>query len=641
MTFRRLIIAMIVLLQTPQFLAARDDSCAAIVRGALAPFKLSVPPTNPVTKAVGPWIETMTANLPGLRWANQRALMLSNRPAEQNVFSRGLEVTDINYELFAPYADLIPRQGPVIFISNHRGMDDALIDGDWALRVRPDMKFVIGLNAAMLPDLHPYAFIVDNSESRSASSANTRFLRQVLSHLKSKNGQSIFWYPSDYVDLTTSWSGDVRPHPFQDGLDFVVKNSQATIVPVYHDSLNPRAYYQMGYLLRKVNPFLASALLPWALSQKSGATLKTYIGKPIPPEEWKAHASSKSRKELPQFLQQRVEELPQVIKGQMASPIEISSLSPLAPIANDYSPQVARQELESFGPDHFLVGSLSEPAGKLVVTQFFADEAPMLTRGVGIGRELTFRAVGEGTGQAIDLDALDLSAEEPRFQQMAVINTETNHVVAGYRFKRGITYTSQFYKHLPSELYQAPTMELSRAWVHPELQNGSMISTLWNGIGRILGNNLDVDQMVGSASMSSKEYPEEILQLTHYFLSNGPYKLETDNSAQPLNPPKFSALTEEQMKEILKDVRNIDDFEKIVRKRHPEGKGLPPLIPGYIKIGAKVFGTVVDPDFQNSLDFGILIRSKEIPGPYLRRFMGNEKYEEKVKRWNESPAQPD
>jgi len=621
-------------------LAAKDARCEMIVRGSLAPFKLRVDGTNPLTKAFGPFLETFTANLPGMRWANQRALLLKDRPAEQNVFSRALEVTDISYELFAPYADQIPRKGPVIFVSNHRGMDDAMIDGDWALRVRPDMKFVIGLNAAMLPDLHPYAFIVDNSGDQSASSANTRFLRQVLHHVKSGQGKALFWYPSDFVDRLENWNGEVKPHPFFDGLDFIVRNSNATIVPVYHDSLNHSAYYRLGFLLRKINPFLASALLPWALSQKEGSTLKTYVGKPISPEEWKAAAASKSRRELPTFLQSRVENLPAEMESRVLAPIDLNSLTPLEPVADDYSSEAARKELEAFSPEQFLVGTLNRPVGKFVVTQFFADQAPMLTRGVGIGREITFRAVGEGTGQAVDLDALDLNTQEPRFKQMAVINAESNHVVAGYRFKRGITYTSQFYHQLPPELDEAPTLELSRAWVTPELQNGAMIGTLWSGIGKILSNNLDIDQMVGSASMSSKDYPEDIRQLTEYFLMNGPYRLQTAVEARPIHPPRFSALTQLEMKEILKDVKTIEDFEKVVRARHPQGKGLPPLIPGYIKMGALVFGAVIDPDFQDSLDFGILIRSKTMPPSYLKRFMGAEYFAKKQERWAAEKSDP-
>ncbi len=630
--------------------AVEEPKCQHWVRGFSAPFKVSFEKRTSLNRLLAPIFETLTANLPGVRWANQRALRLHERSPDQSVFSKALELAEIDYELYAPYLDAIPKKGPVIFLSNHRGMDDAMIDGDWAIRIRPDLKFVIGLNAAVLPDLHPHAFVVDNSERSSVNATNIRFLKNVIQHLNADDGGALFWYPSDYVDQWNRWRGEVVPHPFFQGLAFVLRNSNATVVPVYHDSLNDPVFYQMSYLLRRFSPLLSAGLLPWALSRKQGMTLKTYVGKPISPEEWKSAVSTSSRRDLADFFQSQVERVPQEIKANHSiSPVRPKKTSSDVFLGQDYRPERARLEIESLGDDRFLVGQRNQPSTRFLVLRFFAEEAPTLARGVGIGRELAFRDVGEGTGLDVDLDELDLKLNEPRFEQMAVVDTDTFRVVAGYRFKKGITYTRQFYERLPSELLAAPTLELSRAWVQPELQDGMMISTLWKGIGKILSLNLELDQLVGLVSMSSKDYPEEIRQLTHYFLLNGPYRLETREEAIAFSPPQFSALSEGEMKEILKDVKNIEDFERMIRQwpsrkvdlsqpgiindhepyGYSEGKSLPPLISGYLKMGAKVFGASIDPGFQGSLDFGILIPLKDIPPAYLKRFMGIEAYEKK------------
>lgn len=644
--FRVIILFSLVFLPSGDLFSA-ESNCQKWLRSHLAPFKLGMKREGLINKALAPIVEGVTANLPGIRWANQRALKLSNRRPDQNVFSKALEVTDIQYDLYAPFVHEIPKTGPVIFVSNHRGMDDAMIDGDWALRLRPDLKFVIGLNAALLPDLHPYSFVVDNSEKESQAAKHIRFLKDVIQHLRGGAGRALFWYPSDYVDRWNRWKGEVAPHPFFNGINFVVKNSGATIVPVYHDSLNHSAFYRLSYLFRNTIPVLSSALLPWALSKKEGMTLKTYVGKPITPQEWQEYASTKSRRDLPDFLQSKVEQLPELIRNLKPTKIELESLSSFyETIANDYAPELGRREIENLGSDSFLVGSL-EGEQRFLVLRFFAEEAPMLTRGIGIGREIAFRGVGEGTGLALDLDELDLSKTEPRFEQMAVVNREDFNVVAGYRFKRGVTYTAQFYERLPKELLGGSTLELSRAWVIPKLQNGMMISSLWSGIGKILSLNPDIDQMLGIASMSAKDYSEEIRQLTAYFLLHGPYRLESDQEYKAIHSPSFSAFSESEMKEILKDVKDIDDFERLIRQwpsrkvdlsqvgiindhdpdGYTEGKPLPPLISGYIKMGAKFFGASIDPSFQDSLDFALLIRLKDIPAPYLKRFVGIEAYE--------------
>ena len=87
--FRAIISISLVLLPSGVLFSA-ESNCQKWVRSYLAPFKLSMKREGLINKGLAPAVEAVTANLPGIRWANQRALQLSNRRPDQNVFSKAI-----------------------------------------------------------------------------------------------------------------------------------------------------------------------------------------------------------------------------------------------------------------------------------------------------------------------------------------------------------------------------------------------------------------------------------------------------------------------------------------------------------------------------------------------------------------------
>ena len=118
---------------------------------------------------------------------------------------------------------------------------------------------------------------------------------------------------------------------------------------------------------------------------------------------------------------------------------------------------------------------------------------PLALREIGRLREISFRAVGEGTGNALDLDVFD-----EHYHHLFVWNRDAREIVGAYRLgftdqivaTRGIggLYTSTLFRYDARLLARlGPAIELGRSFVRAEYQRSSnALLLLWKGIARFV-----------------------------------------------------------------------------------------------------------------------------------------------------------
>src|SRR5262249_53907969 len=116
-------------------------------------------------------------------------------------------------------------------------------------------------------------------------------------------------------------------------------------------------------------------------------------------------------------------------------------------------------------------------------------QIPLVLREIGRLRELTFRTIGEGTGQAVDLDHFDA-----HYLHLFVWDKTVGAVVGAYRLgltdvilrhygPRGL-YTNTLFRFKPAFFSRlASAIELGRAFIRVEYQRRSGgLWLLWRGI---------------------------------------------------------------------------------------------------------------------------------------------------------------
>ena len=161
--------------------------------------------------------------------------------------------------------------------------------------------------------------------------------------------------------------------------------------------------------------------------------------------------------------------------------------------------------------------------------------------------------------------------------------------------------------------------EMSRACVDPEYrESGLVMRMLWMGLGAyILRRKVVVLFGVGSF-VGTK--PAESAQAISYLYYNhlAPLSLratvETDKMAEGINP-KLTRMN------ILP--REFVDEDAAIKQ-------MPPVIKGYLRLGATFGkGVFIDPPF-NTYDVFVILQSKKISAAYQKFFMGSETAFEKL-----------
>jgi hypothetical protein len=269
-------------------------------------------------------------------------------------------------------------------------------------------------------------------------------------------------------------------------------------------------------------------------------------------------------------------------------------------------------------------------AGRVTVYCAPAALIPHTLRELGRLRELTFRAAGEGTGRSADIDLFD-----DYYDHLFAWNADKQEIVGAYRIgrtdvilrrfgRRGL-YTSTLFEY--SELFLkllGPALELGRSFVRAEYQNGfSSLMLLWKGIAEYVGRHPEYCKLIGPVSISN-DYRPLSRELFVGFLRERKFGLLAPTLVRAKRPfrGRFSLRS-------LGGGRSWD-FEALsalVAGLEPDGKGTPVLLRQYLKLGGRMLGFNIDPEFGNALDCLVLVDLRKTDPRVLQKYMSGPAWE--------------
>jgi len=304
-----------------------------------------------------------------------------------------------------------------------------------------------------------------------------------------------------------------------------------------------------------------------------------------------------------------------------AGPDDVSTLAEIEPA---HPVELMAAEVAALPPEQVLVEN-----GPYIVLRFRAHQAPYLLHEIGRQREITFRAVGEGTGRSLDLDVFD-----QWYDQLVVWNRESSSVLGAYRAgrsdeilaERGLAglYTSTLFHYTETILESmSPFLELGRSFVTASQQRaGYSLMLLWKGIAAVLMREPRYRRLVGPVSID-RRYKPASLQLMVGFLSSRYLNSEAAGHVSarvPYQPSEADAL------ERLAQGAGLHDTDALARMVADieEGRGIPVLVRQYLRLGSEVLGFNVDPDFSDVVDALMLLDLDRVEDHRLAWFMGRE-----------------
>ena len=275
--------------------------------------------------------------------------------------------------------------------------------------------------------------------------------------------------------------------------------------------------------------------------------------------------------------------------------------------------EILSSEVAKLPREHLLFQS-----GDLEVYVAQAPNIPAILGEICRLRELTFRAVGEGTGKAIDLDCFDSS-----YLHLFVWNAAKREIIGAYRLAgTDVTsdlYTATLFKYNGEFLDKlGPALELGRSFVCAEYQRGfAPLLALWKGIGAYVARNPRYKTLFGPVSISNR-YQSVSRELMVAFLERGASLRDWTGLISGRNPFK------RRSRNSLPPAGGFDleDLSDCVSDLEPSRTGVPVLLRQYLKLGGKLLGFNLDPEFSNTLDGLIVVDLTKTEPRLLERYLG-------------------
>ncbi|TWI09165.1 lysophospholipid acyltransferase family protein [Aerolutibacter ruishenii] len=488
----------------------------------------------------------------------------------------------------------IPATGRLLIVANHpSGALDALALLQQVGRVRRDVKIIANDLLTSLEGLGGLLLPVRILGGR----AGAESLRAVEQALQAE--QCVIIFPAG--EVARLGLRGVTDGRWRRGFLRFARATGAPVLPIRVEARNSALFYGASALFKPAG----TALLAREMFARRSRRIVLRIGRPlqVPAGGDAARHLREVRREL----------------HAIGTPRERAADGP-EPLVEAVAPALVLAGIQAMP----LLGHTTD--GREIRCGRLLTGSPVL-REIGRLRELTFRAVGEGTGRGLDLDIHD-----GWYEHIVLWDATASRIAGAYRVARGASvlaerglaglYTASLFHYADDAIPRiAAGMELGRSFVVPDYWGSRSIDYLWQGIGAYLVRHPGVRYLFGPVSISAALPAEAREQIVAYYdRFYGTRELHAE-SKQPFvyraAPPAFGEVDAATGFRVLK--ANLDAL----------GATLPMLYKQYTELcepgGARFLAFGVDPDFSDAVDGLIEVDLHTLRPKKRERYLGAER----------------
>lgn len=486
----------------------------------------------------------------------------------------------------------IPKDGAFITVSNHPygGLDEIILL-KLLKDVRPDYKVISNHIMQNIAPLKDSFFAIDDNKRDS--------IKDIEGYIAS--GYSFGVFPAGSVSTYNTETNSVEDRAWDHSILKTLFTAKVPIVPIYISGMNSVLYHVLGV----IHPILRTMRGPSEMLNKKNRVIKIRIGSPIPVHLQKTFIDVT---QFGRFLRAKTNLLGSSLEVKNFFKIQAPNKGEVEEVVKQESDiSVFTKELELIEDDYLLFrmkdyAVYCAPSFKI----------PKILNEIGRLRELTFRAVGEGTNRSIDLDEYDLY-----YYHLFIWDEKENKMVGAYRAGKGKEIIDRygikgFYIHslfniknkMMPVLYES--IELGRSFVAEDYQRKPLpLFMLWKGILYFLIKNPEYRYLTGPVTISGN-YSSTTKDIIIKFIKKHFYNNELAKYIS--SRVKYKVVTKQSDIDDLVNttIRDISVLDKIIGDFEPNAERLPVLLKKYIALNGEILGFNVDPSFNMCLD-GLLI----------------------------------
>ena len=535
-----------------------------------------------------------------------------------------LDYLNLDHDVVGGSLDNVPEEGACIVVANHPfGGIEGILAARLLRQRRPDVKIMANGLLKRVPEFSDLFIGVNPYTEKNAARDNIRPMREAVRWLKADGLLVVF--PAGDVSTLNLRNLRIADGPWGAVVPRLARLCSAPIVSLYFGGRNSWRFHLAALL----HPHLKTALLPRELMNKQNRTLKLWISESIPFHRLRGLGSDIEIARYLRLYNLMLCTLENSRKAQEGSEVAVKTVPrQKQPIREPVAVECLRVEVESLNGERRLASS-----GDLDVYYARSHEIPNLLQEIGRLRETMFRSVGEGTGKLVDIDGYD-----KYYLQLFAWDRNREKIAGAYRLglsdeilrnygKRGFYSHSLF--NYPGAFIRAvgPFIEMGRSFVSRDYQRSfAPLMLLWKGIGMYIADNPRYATLVGPVSISN-DYSNLSQSLLIDFLKVNNFDTGLGRHVRARRPysPNESlkpGLRPVWRKTDLEGMRSIQGISELMSMIEGDNKGVPVLIRQYLKMGGRMLGFNVDPQFGGCIDGLMMADLRRVTLNVLKRYMG-------------------
>jgi len=488
---------------------------------------------------------------------------------EKNHYLTGLDFVEsmiehlnIKYTVESNEIKHIPATGRLIVIANHiTGASDAFTLTQLVAHARTNKKVHVVVNGMLMGVTQASDIIipVDNIKG-SISRSSLRAITEAL-----HREEVVIIFPAGVVNRF-SYKG-LKDSAWKASFLKFAKKTHTPILPVHIEAHNSFGFYLASMVLPRK---LSGLLLPREFATTSKRKpLKFHIGKPVP-----LSAFTDPNIDDSTYVQMFYDHLYQLGTNKK------NILDTVTTIIGPQDRLILKEEVEKAQ----YLGETKD--GKRIIL-VDAQNAPYLIKELGRVREISFRAIGGGTGTAQDNDFYDTY-----YKHLILWDEDAMEIVGAYRIgeceqiikERGeaglYTYNYCTFNEYFNEYHQN-SVELGRSFVQPKYWGTRALDTLWQGIGAYLASHPHIRYTYGTVTINAETPPKAVAALVYFYRHH--FSCET-NMMQAKTPYRFSTEDYEELSSIFDHLSYKEGFTVLKKYLKEMGAIVPTLFKQYAEL---------------------------------------------------------
>ncbi|CAA0113835.1 Uncharacterised protein [BD1-7 clade bacterium] len=521
-----------------------------------------------------------------------------------------LEYFDFDYRVFDREVARIPDTGRVVIVANHPiGSLDGLALLKMIKDVRPDVKVIANELLYAIEPLRSLLLPVDNMSNKTRKES----IKDIRKYLESEGAVIIF--PAG--EVSRFGPSGIKDGRWDKGFLRFAQATNAPILPLFVNGRNSLFFYALSFLSKPAS----GIWLVREMFKQANQHVDVRVGHAIYPDQY-------------QNLDLKIDAKVKLFKKYVYKLGKGKHLLGFVPdyetVAHPEDRLLLKREIRQCE----LLGETSD--GKKIYLYNYATNSVVM-REIGRLRELTFRAVKEGSGKRRDVDYYD------HYYDHIVLWDDTDlEIVGAYRLvqsAKALAHEMPEDKKSLSKLYTQtlfdfnPAMdqcvenglELGRSFIQPRYWGRRSLDYLWYGIGAYLKKYPHIDTMFGPVSISAA-YSDAAKDVLVYFYT----RFFACESALVSAPNEYQISDKERVRldaafDGLNDYKAR--FAKLRELMGALGESVPTLYKQYTELchegGTEFSGFNVDHQFSDCIDGFIVVHVDKVKDSKRQRYIGD------------------